>query len=51
MQEQGLNSRNNEDHITERAERIVTGFIVAAATLCVGFVAAYLLMFDARGLF
>lgn len=35
---------------SQRAERFVMGFIVVAATLCVGMIVTYLLMFEARGL-
>jgi hypothetical protein len=35
---------------SQRAERFVMGFIVVAATLCVGMIMTYLLMFEARGL-
>ncbi|MCX7719075.1 MAG: hypothetical protein N2111_11840 [Candidatus Sumerlaeaceae bacterium] len=35
---------------SQKAERFVMGFIVVAATLCVGMIVTYLLMFDARGL-
>ena len=34
----------------ETAERVMTGFIVFAATVCVGLITAYLVMFDGRGL-
>jgi hypothetical protein len=35
---------------TAAAERIIIGFIVFAATVCVGFITFYLCMFDGRGL-
>lgn len=36
---------------TETAERVIIGFIVFAATVSVAFIAVYLCMFDARGIF
>lgn len=35
---------------TSLAERIIMGFIVFAASLCVGLITLYLCMFDGRGL-
>lgn len=36
---------------TTLAERVIVGFIVVAASLCVGLITLYLCMFDGRGLF
>ena len=35
---------------TATAERVIIGFIVLAATVCIGFITVYLCMFDARGM-
>lgn len=34
----------------QSAERLIIGFIVVTASLCVGLIALYLCMFDVRGL-
>ncbi len=34
-----------------KAERLIVGFIITAASISVGLITAYLVMFDARGMF
>lgn len=38
------------DRQEKLAERVIVGFIVTAASVCVGLIAVYLWMFDGRGI-
>jgi hypothetical protein len=46
----GRDMRQIEQKQTAMAERVIIGFIVFAATVCVTFITVYLCMFDARGI-
>ena len=43
-------SEAGHDQSMGTAERLIVGFIVVAASLCVGLITVYLCMFDARGI-